>query len=364
MLHFMARSPVLASACAALALLGCAETSAPSPPPTEYLLVAAPGEGALSVTILTDGPGTAVIPIGARMPADARPIASRALALIAYADGDSLAAVDLRTLRVATRVGVGAGARAAGGVLTGDATAWVALSGRDAIIRLDVASGEATMVPAGRFPVDIVQARGRLFVINADMAPCPAAAGLCPSGTSWVTVHEPLSGNRVGDRDSIPLPGPGFARYATVGADGRVYVMSVGSEETPLGRLSIVDPVTRAEVGSFGGFGAHPGQIVADRTERILVSSATEGLLEFNTRIRAVTRGVGQGIPVLGNSGVAVTEGNSVIAIEPGTCTPGSRGRARRYRANLTEVGTFSLGRCAGAAATALIPAEVPAASR
>lgn len=360
----MGRSPAFASTCAALALLGCAETTAPLPPPTEYLLVAAPGEGALSVTILTEGPGTAVIPIGARMPADARPVASRTLALIAYAGGDSLAVVDLRTLRVAARVGVGSGAGAAGGVLSGDSTAWVALSGRDAILRLDLASGETTVLPAGRFPVDIVQARGRLFVVNADVSPCPAGAGLCPDGTSWVTVHDPISGNRTGDRDSIPLPGPGFARYATVGADGRIYVMSVGSAEEPLGRLSIVDPVTRAEVGSFGGFGAHPGQIAADRTERIFVSSPTEGLLEFNTRIRAVTRGAGQGIPVLGSAGVAVTEGNSVFAIEPGSCTPGSRGRARQYRANLTEVGTFSLGRCAGAAATARIPTEVPASAR
>lgn len=360
----MVRSRVLASACAALALLGCAETTAPLPPPTEYLLVAAPGEGALSVTILTEGPGTAVIPIGPNMPTDARPIASRSLALIAYAGGDSIAAVSLPTLRVTSRVGVGAGAGAAGGVLTGDSIAWVALAGRDAILRLDLASGAATTVAAGNFPVDIVQARGRLFVVNAHMTACPGSAGLCSEGTSWITVHDPVSGTRIGERDSIPLPGPGFARYATVGADGRIYVMSVGSVEDPLGRLSIVDPVTRAEVGSFGGFGVRPGQIAADRTERIFVSSATEGLLEFNTRIRAVTRGAGQGIPVLGSAGVAVTEGNSIFAVEPGSCTSGSRGRARQYRANLTEVGTFSLGRCAGAAATARIPTEVPAAAR
>ena len=106
----MVRFRALAPAITALALMGCAETTAPLPPPTEFLLVAAPGEGALTVTILTEGPGTAVIPIGVNMPADARPIASRALALIAYAGGDSLAVVDLRTLRVATRVGLGAGA--------------------------------------------------------------------------------------------------------------------------------------------------------------------------------------------------------------------------------------------------------------
>lgn len=350
-----------------LALLGaaaCAETTAPLPPPVEYLVVAAPGSGGLSITSLGEGRVPFLLLIGAGMPADARPITARELALVAYAGGDSVAVVDLTHRTVTLRLGVGGGAGALGGVLTSDSVAWVALSGRDAILRISLASGDTAIVAAGRAPVDIVQTRGRLFVVNANVSGCPPPDLSCPAGDSWVTVHDELTGARLGGRDSIPLPGPGNARYATVGADGRVYVMSVGSAEDPLGRLTIIDPVNRIEAGSFGGFGERPGQIAADRGERILVSSRTEGLMEFNTRSRAVVRGAGGGIPVLANSGVAVSGGNYVFAVEAGSCSGGSPGRAREFRPDLTEVGAFSLGSCAGAAATALIPSETVAALR
>jgi hypothetical protein len=349
---------------ALLATMACAETTAPLPPPAEYLVVAAPGAGGLSITTLEDARSPFLLLIGAGMPADARPITARELALVAYGGGDSLAVVDLLRRTVALRLGAGAGARALGGVMVSDSVAWVALSGRDAILRVNLASGDTASIAAGRTPVDIAQARGRLFVVNANVVACPAPDLLCPAGPSWITVHDAATGARLGARDSIALPGPGHARYAAVGADGRVYVMSVGSSEDPLGRLAIIDPVDRVEAGSFGGFGERPGQIAADRGERILVSSRTEGLMEFNTRMRAVVRGAGGGIPVLANAGVAVSGSNHVFAIEAGSCTAGTSGRAREFRPDLTEVGAFSLGGCAGAAATAVIPSESVAALR
>lgn len=349
---------------ALLVLAGCAETTAPLPAPVEYLLVAVPGAGGLSIINLTQGRVPALVTVGPGMPADARPIAARATALIAYAGGDSLAVVDVPRLFVSARLGLGAGAGALGGVLTADSVAWVALSGKDAILRLNPGTGETTTVAAGRTPVDIVQARGRLFVVNANLTECAPPEPACPAGESWVTVHDGVTGSRVGDRDSIPLPGPGNARYATVGADGRVYVMSTGTPEDPLGRLTIIDPVNRSEAGSFGGFGSGPGQIAADRGERILVTSRTEGLLEFNTRVRAVVRGAGAGIPVSANAGVAVSGGNQVFAVEAGVCAAGTPGRVREFRPDLTEVGAFALADCAGAAATALIPSESVAALR
>lgn len=349
---------------ALLVAAGCAETTAPLPPPAEYLLVAVPGAGGLSIINLAQGRVPALLTIGPGMPADARPIAARATALIAYAGGDSLAVVDIPRLFVSSRLGLGPGAGALGGVLTDDSVAWVALSGRDAILRVNPGTGAATTVTAGRTPVDIVQARGRLFVVNANLTACPPPESTCPAGESWVTVHDAVTGSRIGDLDSIPLPGPGSARYATVGTDGRVYVLSTGSQEDPLGRLTIIDPVSRSEAGSFGGFGATPGQIAADRGERILIASREEGLMEFNTRVRAVVRGAGAGIPVTQNAGVAVSAGNRIFAIEAGVCASGTPGRVREFRPDLTEVGAFSLGECAGAAATALIPSESVAALR
>lgn len=349
---------------ALLVAAGCAETTAPLPPPAEYLLVAMPGLGGLSIINLAHGRVPSWVTVGAEMPADARPIASRATALIGYAGGDSLAVIDIPQAVVSLRLGLGAGAGVLGGVLTADSVAWVALAGRDAILRVNPETGETTTVAAGRMPVDIVQARGRLFVVNANLTACAPPASTCPAGESWVTVHDAVTGSRVGDRDSIPLPGPGNARYAAVGVDGRVYVMSTGTPDDPLGRLTIIDPVNRTEAGSFGGFGTGPGQIAADRGERILVTSRTEGLMEFNTRVRAVVRGAGVGIPVSANAGVAVSGGNQIFAIEGGVCATGTPGRVREFRPDLTEVGAFSLGDCAGAAATALIPSESVAALR
>jgi hypothetical protein len=347
-----------------LTALGCAATTAPLPPPEEFLLVSAPEAGGLIVTSLTEGGAVTVVPIGPGMPADARPIASRRYALISYAGGDSLAVVDITRRQLVRRIAAGAGAGALGGVLSDDTTAWVALSRVDAMLRVDLVTGTTATVPAGRFPKDIVLTRGRLFVVNANVAACAAPDLLCPAGESWVSVHEPASGQRLGDRDSIPLVGSGHASYATVGNDGRVYVMSVAVGEDALGRLSIIDPINRVEVGSFGGFGARPGQIAADRGERILVSSRSQGLMEFNTRIRSVVRGEGNGIPVQANSGVAVDGRDYIFAIEAGPCVGAAAGRAREFRPDLTEVGTFSLTACAGAAATALIPVEAVAAIR
>jgi hypothetical protein len=358
----MARVTARIAAVGLLTVVACAETTAPLPPPEEFLLVAAPGAGGLVVTSLTDGGSVIVVAIGPGMPADARPIAGRRYALVSYAAGDSLAVVDVARHQVFRRIAAGEGAGALGGVLPNDTTAWVALSRLDAILRVDLVTGATVTLPAGRFPKDVVLTRGRLFVVNANVTACPAPDLLCPAGDSWVTVHDPVSGERLGDRDSIPLLGPGDASYAAVGNDGRVYVMSVGAGADALGRLAIVDPITRAEVGSFGGFGARPGQIAADRGERILVSSRSEGLMEFNTRIRSVVRGAGNGIPVQTNTGVAVDGRNHIFAIEAGACVGTSAGRAREFRSDLTEVGAFPLTACVGAAATALIPAEVVAA--
>jgi hypothetical protein len=347
-----------------VATLGCAETTAPLPPPAEYLVAVAPGAGGLSITSLAGDRIPFLLLIGDGMRSDVPPITSRGLVLASYAEGDSIAVVDLVRRTVSRRLSAGPGAGALGGTWSGDSVAWVALSGRDAILRVNVSTGDTVSAPAGRTPVGIVQARGRLFVVNANSTDCASPAGTCPAGPSWVTVHDATSGSRLGDRDSIPLPGPGNARSAVVGADGRVYVMSVGGTEDPLGRLTIIDPVNRIEAGSFGGFGAHPGQIAADRGERILVSSTVEGLMEFNTRMRAVVRGAGAGIPIAGNTGVAVGGNNYVFAIEGGDCAAGTAGRVREFRPDLTEAGAFSVGTCAGAAATALIPSETIAALR
>lgn len=340
---------------------GCASTTAPLPPPDEILLVANSGDGTVSlVTVSGEAPSSISIPLGQAIGPGAKPAAGRRFAVLAMAGGDSVAVLDLAARAITRRVAVGQGAGAQGAVLVGETIAYIALSRLDRAMRIDLETGDTASAAVGRFPRDIALTRGRLFVVNANLEPCPPPDDACPAGESWVTVIDPVTNTRSGPRDSIPLPGPGNASHAAVGADGRLYVMSRGGPDEPLGRLSIIDPITRLEVGSFGGFGEHPGPIAADRGERILVSSTTEGLMVFNTRTRSVVRGAGSGIPLLGNSGVTTDSRNNVYGIESGTCNGPVAGRARVFRPDLTEVRVFSLGLCSGAAAVALIPPEAP----
>jgi hypothetical protein len=337
----------------------CAETTAPLPPPDEILVVVNTGDATLSLVFLgPEAPPPLSVPIGANVPADARPAGGRRFVVAATGGGDSLAVVDLTIRRFSHFIPLEPGSGALGVTLLNDTTAYVALSARDAVLRVNLISGDTLSIPVGRFPKDVTLARGRLFVVNANVDPCPPPDNLCPAGESWLTVVDPVTNQRAAGRDSIPLPGPGNASYATLGADGRLYVMSAGGPEAPQGRLSLVDPLARAEVGSFGGFGERPGPIAADRGERILVSSRTQGLMEFNTRTRSVTRGAGNGIPVAINSGVATDMRNNVYGVESGPCIGNVPGRVRMFRPDLTEIRTFLVGFCAGAAAFALIPPE------
>jgi len=288
---------------------------------------------------------------------DARPFAGRKFAAISVARGDSVAIIDLLHRVVARVISVGTGAGALGGVVLNDSVAYVALSGRDLILKMNLESGDTLGIPVGHTPEDVVVARGKLFVVNANLIACPPPDFKCPAGESWLSVVDPIT-NAASIPDSIPLPGPGHASYATVGADGRVYVMQLGGPESPEGRLSIVDPLNRIEVGNFGGFGVSPGSIAADGGERVMVASRTEGLMEFNTRTRTVVRGAGDGLPLTGNSGVAIDSRGQIYGIEMGSCVLQPPGRARVFRPDLTEERPIPLGTCAGGATVTLIPVE------
>jgi DNA-binding beta-propeller fold protein YncE len=341
----------------ALAVAACAETTAPLPPPVELLLVVNTGTPSLSIVTLSDDETVVSLSLGGPVPADARPVTGRRYAVVATGGGDSLTVIDVVRRAVTREVSAGPAARARGGVILNDSIAFVALSGRNRVLRLNLETGDTASLPAGKTPEDVALVRGRLFVVNANLAPCPAPDLFCPAGNSWVSVLDPATGLPSAPGDSIPLLGPGHASYAAVGSDGKLYVMSVGGPGDRAGRLSIIDPISRAEAGSFGGFGDAPGQIAADRQERIFVSSRTEGLMVFNTRTRTVERGAGKGIPVQTNAGVAVDAANQVYAVESGACGS-APGRARMFRPDLTEIRSIGLGSCAAAATTALIPPE------
>ena len=339
-----------------LALAACAETTAPLPPPEELLLVANEGTQSLSYVSLRDGGPRFMIQLGYNVQEGARPFAGRKYAGLAVSGGDTLVVVDLLRRVVQHAISVGPGAGALGGVVLNDSVAYVTLSGRNLLLKVNLETGDTLGIPVGNSPSDVVVARGKLFVVNANLGECPPPDLACPVGESWISVIDPIT-NAPSAPDSIALPGPGHAKHATVGADGRVYVMQLGGPESPEGRLSIVDPLNRSEVGNFGGFGVSPGSIAADLGERLMVASRTEGLMEFNTRTRTVVRGAGSGLPLSGNTGVAIDSRGRIYGIEAGACIAAS-GRARVFQPDLTESQPIPLGLCAGGATTTLIPVE------
>jgi hypothetical protein len=333
-------------------LAACADTTDPLPPADEVLLVVNSTESSLSI-IPVESPGTGVtVPLGGTTPTPVSVAARDGIALVPMGLDNTVVVVDLRTAQVINTISLPAGSGATGAAIISDSIAYVANPNLNTVTQVNLVTGDTASVRVGVYPQAIVFTRGRLFVLNGNLV------NFSPAGPSWITVIDPVTNAKATGIDSIPLPGPGNAGFADVASDGLIYVMSTGSFSGPEGRLHIVDPVGRAEVANFGGFGIAPGAIAADDGERLFVSSFGEGLMEFNTRTRTVVLGAGNGVSVPGNSAVEVDDAGRIYAISTGPCQGGQVGVAHVLRSNFTESGTINLGECAIIAAITLIPPE------
>ncbi len=334
---------------------GCATTT-PSPPPAEETLVVL-NAGDATLTLLPlftpDPPKTIVLQSIGGDPVEFAAQSSKAL--VTTGTGNTAALIDLLTAHVVLVFQLAVGAGAGGAAFVNDSIAYVASPFANRATRLNLRSGDTASVAVGRTPTAVAIARGRVFIANANLdSPC-AGPLPCVLGPSWLTVIDPERNTVI---DSIPLPGPGNASATQIGGDGLLYVMSAGSGGTESGRLSIVDPVLRQEVGSFSGFGVLPGRLGSDGRERLFVTSLAEGLMEFNTRTRRVVRGAGSGIP-LQNGVVAAVDGNGLVyAVESGLCTFPGRGRVRVFRPDLTEARIVPTGLCSADAAIVKLPPQ------
>jgi len=342
---------------AAFALVAgaCAPTTAPTPPPEEKLLVVNGGENTLSVIPIDTTRPTRKISLGA-LTGSPQDVAARSeTALVAGGDADVLVVVDLVAERVQRVIAFPAGSRPTSVVIIGETVAYVTNAGRNVVTRVDYSSGDTASVDVGQYPRDAILTRGRLFVVNGNVERCPL--GTCSLGPSWLTVVDPQANTRSAGRDSIPLPSQGNARSATLGGDGLIYVVNTGdqSSETP-GRLSIVDPIRREEVGSFSGFGFVPAVAASDGGERLFLTSERDGLMEFNTRTRRVVRGAAEAIHLNDIVTAAVDSRGRIYGVEAAGCGSGQPGRLRVLRPDLTEARSLLLGVCPTAAAIVLLP--------
>jgi streptogramin lyase len=334
-------------------LLGCAEVSDPLPPPDVLVLVPDSGAASLGVFPVEALDAGEEVPL----PAGGTPagVATRSgLAVVPLGSLDGVVVLDLQTGGVVREVAYAPGSDPAAVAFASDSVIFVVLAGQGRLGRVSIPSGDTLSVPVGTDPRGVVFTRGRLFVLNANSAPCPTAPDRCALGPSWITVLDPATLGIAAQAESVALPGAINATAATVGNDGQLYVVATGDFSAPEGRLHIVDPVDRVELASFGGLGSRPGPPAA-LEGRILIASRTEGLLEFDARAREFTRGAGDGIPVLGAVGAAVGEDGRVWVAREVGC-PVAPGLLTVLRPDLTPLREVPIGACPTAAVLGLLP--------
>ncbi|HEV8453399.1 MAG TPA: hypothetical protein VGQ24_00830 [Gemmatimonadales bacterium] len=335
----------------ALAIVGstaCAETSAPLPPPEEVVVVLNSNSATLSLIPVAAPTQVSTVPLGASDVQPASVTSRGAMAVVPLQGRDAIAVVDLRARQLVNTISLAPGSGLAGAALISDSIAYVSNSSLHTVTRVDLSTGDTVSLPVGRTPQQITFTRGRVLVINANLDDLGR-----PAGESWISVIDP-AGNLTGlVIDSIPLFGPGNARFSTVAGDGLVYVVQDGDPTIDEGRLSVVDPVERTERASFGGFGFGPGDLASDGGDRLLISSRTEGLMEFDTAERTVVRGEGNGVGIPGNTGVAVDSRGRIYALEAG-CS--DNGVVHVLRPDFTEIRSVPVGQCASQVLLARVP--------
>jgi DNA-binding beta-propeller fold protein YncE len=238
------------------------------------------------------------------------------------------------------------GSGATGVAIQDDSIAWVANPNLNTVTRLNYLSGDTVSVRVGASPQAVAIVGTRVFVVNGNLT------GATPAGPSWLTSFDCCG---VRTPDSIPLTGSD-ARFAVVGDDSMLYVVAAGHAGAADGKLSIVDPVTRTESAVLNGLGESPGAVAFHPTgSRLLVASATDGILEINTSIRAITRGPGTAVKPGGHgvSGLAIDLRGRVYAVDPGACAAAGTVHVLTAPPDYREVHTVAVGVCPTTAAVA-----------
>jgi len=344
------RSPFRLIGGLALLAMACADPEAPLPAPSEVVLVVNSIESSLSVVPIHATGSTFKIPLGGTTPTPVGVSAREGYAIVPMGLDHAATVVDLTTASIARVVPLADGSFATGSAIVDDSIAYVANPGLNTVTRVNYLTGDTASVAVGVYPQGVVATRGKVFVLNGNLV------NFAVNGPGWITVIDPVTNDKALGIDSIPLPEPGNPQFAAVGGDGRIYVMNVGNYVDD-GRLSIVDPVARVELANFGGFGPGPGNVASDGSDRLFVSSFTEGVMEFDIATRTVVLGAGDGIPIPDNSAVAVDSDGRVYAISAG-CGGGAGGEVHILRPTLTEQALVPLGVCAIGTAVTRIPAE------
>ncbi|HXI35171.1 MAG TPA: hypothetical protein VNH63_13885 [Gemmatimonadales bacterium] len=310
----------------------------------QIVAVANTGSNAMTLVSATRFTGTN-LPIGRPFATPASIAARDSFLLTPLGGGDSVAVTRLFAVGggVIQFVTLPAGAQASAVAVQDDSLAWVAEPGLNRVQQINYLTFDTTArSAAGDGASAAVVADGRVWAVNAN-------------GSS-ITVR--LTSGASNAIDTIPLTGTN-AQFATLGADGLIYVVDRGAPGQADGRLSIVDTATRSEVAVINGLGELPGPAVYHPSGRLLIAGGANGIMEFNTLTRTLTRGPGAGLTPGGDSVVAlaVDQRGRVYAVAPRGC--GGPGVVHVLSAPpaFTVLKTVAVGTCPRAAAVAFSPA-------
>ena len=341
---------------AALAAAACSDALEQDTTAGQVIVVADSSTNGLSVISASRFTATGAAGAGEPFAGPLRMTARDSFVFFTVGAGDSLAMLHLTAGGGAAPnyfYPLGAGARGVGTIGVQSAglawQMWVPLAGVNRVMRATWPVIDTATFATGPRPMAAVVVEGTLFVVNAN-AVNDSPAG--PSSLTWLSIAAPAT------RGTIPLTGTN-GQFITPGADGLLYVVTRGAAGAAAGRLSIVDPVAKAEVAVINGLGERPGPAVYHASGRLLIASQTDGILEVNTLTRALDRGPGQGV-MPGGDGVAalaLDQRGRVYAVSA-SCGPGTVRvlSAPPQYATLRTVPVGSCGRAAAAAYQAGIP--------
>ncbi len=255
------------------------------------------------------------------------------------------------TLSGPTIIALPTNSGATGVAIENDSLAWVANPNLNSVTVVNYLTGDTVTRAAGTYPQAVAVTDAYVFVINGNLTGGQPAG---PSSLTWFTRSGPSPIYAFG---TTPLSCTN-ARFAAVGSDGFLYVVCAGTVGAADGKLSIVDPVALREVAVLNGLGELPGPAVYHPSGRLLVASATEGILEVNTLTRSVTRGTGNGIKPSGDgiSGLTLDPRGRVYAVAPGTCAGPGHVHVLSAPPDYRPLAAPTVGVCPAAAVLAAVP--------
>ena len=242
------------------------------------------------------------------------------------------------------------GSGATGVGIFDDSIAWVANPNLNTVTRVNYLLGDTASFPVGPSPQAVVIADSEVFVVNANMV------GSQPAGPSSIS-YAPAEAGMLGSPFGTILLSCLSARFATLGGDGLIYVTCAGHPGAADGKLSIVDPVARAELVVINGLGESPGNAAFHPSGRLLIASDTTGILEVNTLTRSITRGPGQGVKLDGDgvSTLAIDERGRVYALDRKDCVQPGTLHILAAPPSYDDLNEVTVGVCPSAVATVTV---------